>query len=208
MVSPAFALITVVALVAAALPLAAAFAVPVVESGFSAQSTIRKTVLHATTQDPSRRAFLANNFAAAAASVTVSSLLPIEPVSAADDKESLIADLTDSLAKIQTIPPLVESAEWDKIRTILKTPPVNELWNLGESKNTLVKLAKETGEFELVEMKDELAISLQMTDQYSYDNNFIYYQPGNGKIKTKEPLQMAEKAISQLKDALAVVNSS
>ncbi|KAL3769955.1 hypothetical protein ACHAW5_010029 [Stephanodiscus triporus] len=28
-----------------------------------------------------------------------------------------------------------------------------------------------------MEMKDELAISLQMTDQYSYDNNFIYYQP-------------------------------
>ena len=42
----------------------------------------------------------------------------------------------------------------------------------------MVKLAKETGEFDLMEMKDELAISLQMTDQYSYDNNFIYYQPG------------------------------
>lgn len=31
---------------------------------------------------------------------------------------------------------------------------------------------------ELLELKDELAISLQMTDQYSYDNVFIYYQPG------------------------------
>jgi len=90
---------------------------------------------------------------------------------------------------------------------VLKTPPVNQLWNLGESKNTLVQLAKETGEFELMEMKDDLAISLQMTDQYVYDNNFIYYQPGNGKIKTKEPLQMANKAISQLKDVLDVVNA-
>ena len=71
-----------------------------------------------------------------------------------------------------------------------------------------MKLATETGEFELVEIKDELAISLQMTDQYSYDNVFIYYQPGNGKVKTKEPLQMANKAISQLKEALDVVNSS
>ena len=102
---------------------------------------------------------------------------------------------------------LVDAAEWDKIRTVLKTPPVNELWNLGESKNTLVKLAKETGEFELMEMKDELAISLQMCDQYSYDNNFIYYQPGNGKIKTKEPMEMANKAISQLKEAVDAANA-
>lgn len=55
---------------------------------------------------------------------------------------------------------------------------MNQLWNLGESQNTLVKLAKETGNFDLMEVKDELAISLQMTDQYSYDNVFIYYQPG------------------------------
>ena len=67
------------------------------------------------------------------------------------------------------------------MRTVLKTPPVNQLWNLGESQNTLVKLAKETGNFDLMEVKDELAISLQMTDQYSYDNVFIYYQPGKLK---------------------------
>ena len=30
---------------------------------------------------------------------------------------------------------------------------------------------------------------------------------GNGKIKTKEPLQMANKAISQLKEVLDAVNS-
>jgi len=101
-----------------------------------------------------------------------------QPAFAADTKEALIADLNDSLTKIQTIPSLVDALEWDKVRTVLKTPPVNQLWNLGESQNTLVKLAKETGEFELMEMKDELAISLQMTDQYSYDNVFIYYQPG------------------------------
>lgn len=41
-----------------------------------------------------------------------------------------------------------------------------------------MKLVKENGNFDLLEMKDELAISLQMTDQYSYDNVFIYYQPG------------------------------
>lgn len=56
-----------------------------------------------------------------------------------------------------------------------------------------------------MEIKNELAVSLQMTDQYSYDNVFIYYQPGNGKVKTKEPLQMANQAIGQLKEALSVV---
>ena len=47
-----------------------------------------------------------------------------------------------------------------------------------QSQNTLVQLAKETGDFELLELKDELAISLQMCDQLTYDNAFVYFQPG------------------------------
>lgn len=53
-----------------------------------------------------------------------------------------------------------------------------------------------------MELKDDLSISLQMTDQYSYDNVFIYYQPGNGKVKIKEPLEMCEKAIGELREAI------
>lgn len=155
-------------------------------------SSSSTTVLHETTStaatdtsssatDMSRRTFLSTTIAATAVSSSFA-ILPIQSTyAAADSKDALIADLQTSLTKIETIPSLVDSAEWDKIRTVLKTTPVNELWNLGESKNTLVKLAKETGEFDLMEMKDELAISLQMTDQYSYDNNFIYYQPGKYK---------------------------
>ncbi len=125
----------------------------------------------------SRRALLLSASAAAAAGVV---LLPACPSFAATTaiRESLIADLDTSLERISTIPPLLESAQWDKVRTVLKTPPVNQLWNLGDAQNTLARLAKETGEMEMMDMKDELAISLQMTDQYSYDNNFIYYQPG------------------------------
>lgn len=125
----------------------------------------------------SRRALLLSASAAAAAGVV---LLPARPSFAATTtaRESLIADLDTSLERISTIPPLLESAQWDKVRTVLKTPPVNQLWNLGDAQNTLARLAKETGEMEMMDMKDELAISLQMTDQYSYDNNFIYYQPG------------------------------
>ena len=79
------------------------------------------------------------------------------------------------------------------MRTVLKNPPVGLLWNLGESKNTLRKLALGAGDPELVELADDVAGALQLCDQYTYDNNFIYFQPGNGKVKIKEPkLALAE----------------
>ena len=40
---------------------------------------------------------------------------------------------------------------------------------------------------ELIELSEDLSSALQLTDQYVYDNNFIYFQPGNGKLKYKEP---------------------
>jgi len=67
-------------------------------------------------------------------------------------------------------------------------------------------LAKETGEFELLELKDELAISLQMCDQLTYDNAFVYFQPGNGKVKIKEPKDLANKAMSQIQSAIEMSN--
>lgn len=184
-------------------PLASAFSGSTTNS-HTAQSRPSTTILHETSTND-RRAFLSTALTTAASISTAAIALP-QPALAADSKQ-LITDLNNSLTAITVVPSLVEAGEWDKARTVLKTPPVNQLWNLGESQNTLVKLAKETGEFELMELKDDLAISLQMTDQYVYDNNFIYYQPGNGKIKTKEPLQMANKAISQLKEVLDVVNA-
>jgi hypothetical protein len=100
------------------------------------------------------------------------------PSANAAGTDDLIADLTESKLKLEVIPGLLENGEWDKVRTVLKTPPVNQLWNLGDSKNTLNKLARETGEVELLELKDELSISLQMCDQLTYDNAFVYFQPG------------------------------
>mmetsp|Transcript_10487 Transcript_10487/g.15763 ORF Transcript_10487/g.15763 Transcript_10487/m.15763 type:complete len:219 (-) Transcript_10487:76-732(-) len=149
-----------------------------------------------------RRSVLSKIIAAASSTTLLLSLQSAH----ASPTTPYITDLQTSLTKISEIPPLLQNAEWDRVRTILKTPPVNSLWNLGESSNTIVKLAKETGEFDLLELKDELAISLQMTDQYSYDNVFIYYQPGNGKVKTKEPLEMANKAIVQLKEVVDVAS--
>jgi hypothetical protein len=44
------------------------------------------------------------------------------------------------------------------------------------------------------DLKDELGVALQMCDQLTYDNVFVYYQPGNGKVKVKEPTDLAIKA--------------
>ena len=157
----------------------------------------------------SRRSILSSSLLASVTAIlTTSSSQQIAAFAAETNTDSLIADLDTSLERISTIPPLLEAAQWDKVRTILKTPPVVDLWNLGDSKNTLAKIALSTGNMEIMEYKDELSISLQMTDQYSYDNNFIYYQPGNGKVKTKEPLDMANKAIVQLKEAVEYVKSN
>ena len=39
---------------------------------------------------------------------------------------------------------------------VLKTPPVGNLWNLGESKNTLRKLADAREDVEMFELADEV----------------------------------------------------
>lgn len=178
-----------------------------------APTTIRQTSssnvqLDAHRQDmqieSSRRSFLSTMGGSAVAATAV--LTQSQPAFAASTKDALIADLNESYAKLVTIPDLLQQQEWDKVRTILKTPPIAQLWNLGDSKNTLVQLAKETGDFELLEAKDELSISLQMCDQYTYDNVFVYFQPGSGKVKIKEPVEMAEKAKSQLKEVLDFVS--
>ena len=149
-----------------------------------------------------------NFISAVGASIAAASVLTTQSQSAfaASTKDALIADLNESYAKLSTVPDLLQQSEWDKVRNILKSPPLNLLWNLGDSKNTLVMLAKETGDMELLEAKDELSISLQMCDQYTYDNVFVYFQPGDGKVKIKEPVEMAEKAKSQLKEVLDFVS--
>jgi len=52
-----------------------------------------------------------------------------------------------------------------------------------------------------MQLADDVAGSLQLADQFTYDNNFIYYQPGNGKVKIKEPkdqIVVASKKIGEL----------
>eukprot|EP00522_Entomoneis_paludosa_P014680 CAMPEP_0172445274 /NCGR_PEP_ID=MMETSP1065-20121228/5143_1 /TAXON_ID=265537 /ORGANISM="Amphiprora paludosa, Strain CCMP125" /LENGTH=176 /DNA_ID=CAMNT_0013196073 /DNA_START=6 /DNA_END=536 /DNA_ORIENTATION=- len=133
---------------------------------------------------------------AAALSSAAAAAVPSLAMAAPTDE--YLQELTSSRSKLQEIPDLLQAQEWEKVRNILKTPPVNKLWNLGDSQNTVLKLAKESGNVDLFELKDELAYNLQITDQLTYDNVFVYFQPGSGKIKIKEPTQSANNAIAQL----------
>lgn len=141
-------------------------------------------------------------FQETAAAVAFVSTISPQIANAASATEILVDELQSSQSKLKEIPGFLQDQEWDKVRTALKTPPVNKLWNLGDSQNTILKLAKETGEVEFFEMKDEIAYNLQMCDQLTYNNVFVYYQPGNGKIKIKEPTDAINKAISQLQEVL------
>lgn len=73
-----------------------------------------------------------------------------------------------------------------------------------KSQNTVLQLAKQVGSIELFELKDDLALTLQLCDQYTYNNAFVYFQPGNGKYSIKEPQQLARKAMKQLEEIIAL----
>merc|ERR1711957_819621 len=124
-------------------------------------------------ESSSRRSFL--DTLALTVSTTVTGFGIALPSNAAESKEALISDLEVSRIKMQPIPELLKKEEWDSVRSILKTSPVNKLWNLGDA-----ILAQELGEVDLLELKDELPLTIQICDQLTYGNAFVYFQPGNG----------------------------
>mmetsp|Transcript_8255 Transcript_8255/g.12698 ORF Transcript_8255/g.12698 Transcript_8255/m.12698 type:complete len:210 (+) Transcript_8255:122-751(+) len=125
-----------------------------------------------------------------------------------DTVDAMIAELAEVKKKLEPIPGLLQAQDWEAVRTILKSPPVNLIWNVGVEKNTLARLADLTDNVELLELKDDLALSLQMCDQFTYDNVFVYFQPGNGKVKVKEPTELANKAMKQIDDAIRMAQET
>jgi hypothetical protein len=139
------------------------------------QILLASSTLIATTTQAASFASAAAAAAAAAATTTT----------AATTTAPLILELEDSLEKLKPVPSLLQAEEWDKVRTILKSPPIVQLWNLGDGKNTISQLAKLTDDFELIDFKDEISLSLQMCDQYTYNNVFVYFQPGTLKSRSR-----------------------
>ena len=146
---------------------------------------------------------------------------------AADDRAALKRRALDVLAALEPLPALVDENKWDgcprrrffsfslsarptrararRIRSVLKAPPVNELWNLGNGKNWIRTFALDEGDPDLIELAEDLSSALQLSDQYVYDNNFIYFQPGSGKLKIKEPkdqLRISQAKLRAIVDSL------
>jgi len=121
-------------------------------------------------------------------------------------EEESVAQLVASLkAARDLLVPLsgkLQDEQWDAVRSVLKGPGLGELWNLGASKNPINKLAKATDSMELIELSDELQVSLQMADQLTYDNAFVYFQPGSGKIDLKGPQNMIKRSMEQLDEII------
>ena len=95
---------------------------------------------------------------------------------------------TDAEKVLEALQPLsgfVDEGKWDAVRTVLATSPIVELWKTGNSKNWIRAAALSAGDPELIELSEDLSSALQLTDQYVYDNNFIYFQPGNGKARRR-----------------------
>ncbi len=101
----------------------------------AAAFSVGPTSQQSSSAQDSRRNFLSNvlikvpSAAAVAGSVILNN--PLQ-ANAATSTTELVDDLETSLSKMVVIPELLDQGEWDKVRTILKTPPVNKLWNLGE----------------------------------------------------------------------------
>lgn len=134
------------------------------------------------------------------------SLLVCRAASAAAPTEaSLVAELRKIAQALEPLPGMLDEEKWDAVRTVLKAPPVGYLWQI-ESKNTIRKLGDMRGDVDMLEAADDVAGALQLCDQFTYDNNFIYFQPGSGKIKIKEPkeqLAIATKKINAILDSTA-----
>ena len=99
---------------------------------------------------------------------------------------ALASTKTDAEKVLEALQPLsgfVDDGKWDAVRTVLATSPIVELWKTGNSKNWIRAAALSAGDPELIELSEDLSSALQLTDQYVYDNNFIYFQPGNGKVR-------------------------
>jgi len=145
-----------------------------------------------------RRTFLGTS---ALVTTACSNVIWVDPAFAEDTQESLQAEINDiiKLLDFPAINTLLDEEKWDNVRDILKKPPVNYAWEQSQNKkNPLRKLADLKDDVELFETVDDIAQALQLADQYCYSNTFIYTQPGNGKVKIKEPKQQLKIAADKM----------
>jgi len=141
----------------------------------------------------SRRALLATPL--------VLPMVPLAARAAAPTEADLIAEIKaiQKALDLKELNGLIDEEKWDNVRSVLKVPPVGDAWQQSQNKkNPLKNLATLRDDIDLLETTDEIAAALQLADQYCYSNTFIYTQPGNGKMKFKEPKQQLQIAVDKM----------
>ena len=123
-----------------------------------------------------------------------------------------MADLKAVRTALEPLPALLDEEKWDAVRSVLKVPPVGNLWNLGDSKNQIRKLAELRDDVELFEvccllcpavrypwllisftymlnsrrqLADDVAGALQLADQFTYDNNCVPPFPSEPSLSSR-----------------------
>jgi hypothetical protein len=105
----------------------------------------------------SRRMFWRQSSGGAAARLAIimmglgspgTSASPAMAAAASSLDDDALQDLKLSKTKLEPIPDLLEQKEWDKVRSILKLPPVNKLWNLGDVSSSVLSRLRILGWYE------------------------------------------------------------
>jgi hypothetical protein len=91
---------------------------------------------------------------------------------------SPLAELGEARKQLEMVPNLIQSEEWDKVRSILITPPLSDLWTARSGSKRTNAFWEEYAEvvaddeFAVLELKDELQSHLRYLDMAVYNNVF------------------------------------
>ena len=152
-------------------------------------------------------------------------LFPAWAANAVDTDEALL--LKDLIAAKQTLaalPKLVGDQQWDPVRSELRTPAVNALWNTADKANTLLKLARSRGDPDIFDAAEEVSRSLRDVDGIVYSNGFSMegkmagaglrgdgsgvggkaQGAGGGKYRIKEPQALLISVVASIDGVLAL----
>lgn len=123
--------------------------------------------------------------------------------------------------QLQNVPILIKTEEWDKVRSILITPPLSDLWTRSKRTNALWDefadfVANNAGdEFEVLELKDDLQSHLRYLDMAVYNNVFNPIKAFGETGATRELVQSYYddptrelKACAEALDALVKLGST
>lgn len=172
-----------------------------------------------------RRAFCggaaATSIATAIGITAATTFFPFTAPCFAASSSSPLAELGEARKQLEMVPNLIQTEEWDKVRSILITPPLSDLWTARSGSKRTNAFWEEYAEvvaddeFAVLELKDELQSHLRYLDMAVYNNVFNPIKTFGETGATKElvrsyyddPTREFKACVSAL-DALLKMGSS